>query len=150
MCGNQVGVIEDTENRNRLAKLLRFYSSKSDDSMTSLEEYASRMKEGQKGIYYMVSTSGPDAVHHQLLLEWLQSFSVSHLDSASITLQLTRKDLHNALAVRSESQARGQASKEESTNKCSTALSNTKQETVGSRCSDQSQQAFGRYANLCS
>jgi len=53
----QVGVIEDTDNRNRLAKLLRFYSSKSDDSMTSLEEYASRMKEGQKGIYYMVRTS---------------------------------------------------------------------------------------------
>eukprot|EP00775_Hariotina_reticulata_P005864 gene5864-6105_t len=53
----KVGVIEDTENRNRLAKLLRFYSSKSDDSMASLEEYASRMKEGQKGIYYMAADS---------------------------------------------------------------------------------------------
>lgn len=47
-------MIEDTENRARLAKLLRFYSSKAEDSMVGLEEYVSRMKEGQKGIYYMV------------------------------------------------------------------------------------------------
>lgn len=50
----QVGVIEDQENRPRLAKLLRFFSSKSEDAFTSLEEYCGRMKEGQKGIYYMV------------------------------------------------------------------------------------------------
>lgn len=51
----QVGVIEDTENRERLAKLLRFYSSKSEDSLTSFEEYKGRMKEGQKAIYYMAA-----------------------------------------------------------------------------------------------
>ncbi len=50
----QVGVIEDQENRPRLSKLLRFYSSKSEEGMTSLEGYVGRMKEGQKGIYYMV------------------------------------------------------------------------------------------------
>lgn len=54
MC--QVGVIEDQENRERLSKLLRFYSSKAEgDNMVGLEEYVGRMKEGQKGIYYMVS-----------------------------------------------------------------------------------------------
>jgi HSP90 family molecular chaperone len=51
----QVGVIEDTENRERLAKLLRFHSSKSETDMVGLQEYVGRMKEGQKGIYYMVS-----------------------------------------------------------------------------------------------
>ncbi len=48
-------MIEDQDNRNRLAKLLRFYSSKSEDNMTSLDEYVSRMKEGQKQIFYMAA-----------------------------------------------------------------------------------------------
>ena len=51
----QIGIIEDQDNRTRLAKLLRFHSSKSEDTMTSLEQYVSRMKEGQKGVFYMVS-----------------------------------------------------------------------------------------------
>lgn len=51
----QVGVIEDQENRERLSKLLRFHSSKCEgDNLVGLEEYVGRMKEGQKGIYYMV------------------------------------------------------------------------------------------------
>jgi HSP90 family molecular chaperone len=53
---HQVGVIEDQENRERLSKLLRFVSSKSEgDNLVGLEEYVGRMQEGQKGIYYMVS-----------------------------------------------------------------------------------------------
>ncbi|KAI8472066.1 MAG: heat shock protein 90C [Monoraphidium minutum] len=53
----KVGVIEDQENRPRLAKLLRFFSSKSEEAPTSLEAYKGRMKEGQKGIYYMAADS---------------------------------------------------------------------------------------------
>lgn len=50
-------MIEDQENRERLSKLLRFYSSKCEgDNLVGLEEYVGRMKEGQKGIYYMVSS----------------------------------------------------------------------------------------------
>jgi HSP90 family molecular chaperone len=53
---SQIGIIEDQENRERLSKLLRFFSSKSEgDNLVGLEEYIGRMKEGQKGIYYMVS-----------------------------------------------------------------------------------------------
>ncbi len=49
----KLGTIEDQTNRNRLTKLLRFHTSKSLDKLTSLEEYVSRMKEGQKDIYYL-------------------------------------------------------------------------------------------------
>ncbi len=47
------GAVGDYERRNDLTKLLRFKSSKSDDKYTSLDEYISRMKEGQNAIYYL-------------------------------------------------------------------------------------------------
>lgn len=51
----KVGLIEDTENRERLSKLLRFFSSKNETDVTSLGEYVGRMKPGQKSIYYMAA-----------------------------------------------------------------------------------------------
>jgi len=53
----KLGMIEDPTNRNRLTKLMRFHTSKSTDQMTSFDEYVSRMKEGQKDIYYLAGTS---------------------------------------------------------------------------------------------
>lgn len=53
------GISTDFENRERIAGLLRFPSSKADDpeQPTSLDEYLSRAREDQKQIYYI---SGPD------------------------------------------------------------------------------------------
>ncbi len=53
------GVIEDVKNKDRIAKLLRFSSTHTDSSTqdVSLEDYVSRMKEGQEKIYYVTADS---------------------------------------------------------------------------------------------
>ncbi|CAL2233064.1 unnamed protein product [Prunus armeniaca] len=53
----KLGIIEDAANRNRLAKLLRFESTKSDGKLTSLDQYISRMKSGQKDMFYITGAS---------------------------------------------------------------------------------------------
>ena len=51
------GVGEDAANRERIAKLLRFASTTGDAQSMSLADYVSRLKEGQKAIYYVVADS---------------------------------------------------------------------------------------------
>jgi HSP90 family molecular chaperone len=62
-------------NRNAIAELLRFPSSKSGDKMVGLAEYVSRMKEDQKDIYYIASDS------------------IASASSAPFVEQLIKKDL---------------------------------------------------------
>ena len=53
------GVAEDFANKEQIAKLYRFASSKADSSAqtVSFEDYIGRMKEGQKAIYYITADS---------------------------------------------------------------------------------------------
>merc|ERR1719502_1570568 len=53
----KMGLIEDAANRTRLAKLLRYATSKSGAKEISLEDYVANMKDDQKNIYYI---SGED------------------------------------------------------------------------------------------
>lgn len=54
----KLGVIEDYKMREKLVPLLRFHTSKMpDDEMASLKDYVTRMKEGQKDIFYVTGES---------------------------------------------------------------------------------------------
>jgi molecular chaperone HtpG len=53
------GVVDDHDNRDTIAKLLRYPSTREDsaEKLTSLADYVGRMQEGQEAIYYLTADS---------------------------------------------------------------------------------------------
>jgi molecular chaperone HtpG len=74
------GVVEDSANRDRLAKLLRFSSTKSEteEPTVSLADYVGRMKEKQAAIYY-ITADGFAAARNSPHLEIFRKLGVEVL-----------------------------------------------------------------------
>jgi molecular chaperone HtpG len=74
----KLGIHGDAGNRPKLAKLLRFYSTQKPEELTSFDEYIERMKEGQKGIYW-ISGESKDAVANSPMLEYFRQKGIEVL-----------------------------------------------------------------------
>ena len=59
------GIVEDTENKDKIAKLLRFTTTRDEsaDPSVALDDYLARMQIGQEKIYYITADTMAEAKH---------------------------------------------------------------------------------------
>lgn len=110
------GIYEDPANRVEIAELSRFYSTNSEDKLTSLDEYISRVKEVQTTIYYITGDDIPTLRNNPqleafkekglevlLLVDpidefWVQTltnfkgYPIKHVSQADVDLKFERKE----------------------------------------------------------
>ena len=144
------GVVEDHANREKLAGLLRFASTESNEQTISLGEYIGRMKDGQETIYYITADTFAAASHsphlevfrkkgievlllHDRIDEWL----VSHLtEFDSKKLQSIAKGELDLSSIGSEEEKEaGKKAEEEAAKQAGPAVEKIKK-ALGERVKD--------------
>ncbi|KAH0461531.1 hypothetical protein IEQ34_009106 [Dendrobium chrysotoxum] len=93
----KLGCIEDSGNHKRLGPLLRFFSSKSEEDLISLDQYIENMAENQKAIYYLASDSLKSAKSAPFLEKLVQKdievvYLVEPIDEVAIQNLQTYKE----------------------------------------------------------
>merc|ERR1712113_114869 len=101
----KLGIHEDSQNRQKLSDLLRYQSSSS-DAHTSFKDYVTRMKEGQKDIFYITGES-KKAVENSPFVERIKKkgleviYMVDAIDEYCIS-QLKEYDGHKLVCITKE------------------------------------------------
>ncbi|CAN1313057.1 Heat shock protein 90-5, chloroplastic [Linum perenne] len=93
----KLGCIEDSGNHKRISPLLRFYTSKSEEELTSLDDYVENMGENQKAIYYLATDSLKSAKSAPFLEKLVQKdievlYLVEPIDEVAIQNLQTYKE----------------------------------------------------------
>ncbi|XP_057796689.1 LOW QUALITY PROTEIN: heat shock protein 90-6, mitochondrial [Salvia miltiorrhiza] len=93
----KLGCIEDRENHKRIAPLLRFFSSQSEEDVISLDEYVENMKPDQKDIYFIAADSVTSARNTPFLEKLVEKdievlFLVDPIDEVAIQNLKAYKD----------------------------------------------------------
>lgn len=102
----KLGIHEDNQNRQRLSDLLRYQTSKGGEEQCSFKDYVTRMKDGQKEIYYITGES-KKAVENSPFVEKLRKrgfeviYMIDPIDEYCVG-QLKEYDGHKLVCVTKE------------------------------------------------
>merc|ERR1712137_472652 len=135
------GIHEDSANRDKLAELLRYHSTKSGEEVVSLREYIDNMKENQKDIYFIAGESRK-SVEGSPFLEVLKQrgfevlFTTEPIDEYCIQ-QLKEFDGHKLVSVTKEGlelpEDEDEKAKKEETKKAHEKLCETVKSILGDK-----------------
>jgi molecular chaperone HtpG len=102
----KLGIHEDNQNRQKLSDLLRYQTSKGGDEYFSFKDYVTRMKEGQKEIFYITGES-KKAVENSPFVEKLRKkgyeviYMIDPIDEYCVG-QLKEYDGHKLVCITKE------------------------------------------------
>ncbi|MDQ6987377.1 MAG: molecular chaperone HtpG [Mariprofundaceae bacterium] len=144
------GIIEDADNRQKLASLLRFSSTESDEQRVTLADYVAHMKEGQDTIYFITADSLAAAQHSPhlevfrkkgievlLLSDRIDEWLVTHLSEFDgKKLQSIAKGELDISAIGSEEDKEAEKKAEEEAGKIAAPAVKKLKEALGERVKD--------------